>query len=1011
MQTLYGSSLPPGLVASTKGELRLRVDSIILDDDGVNHNPFVQLFEKKEWRGHRSAVEAPNGHPTPHTAEEEVSRGGSGVASTTPLRSPNRFVVPIDHCAVGPIFWGEAKPSAHGQPSTPRQRRGPLTLIYPIKAEFEQFEAYIHRMTASAPHGLRVEVFVPSSYSGRPAVTVGHAVLPLDSLLSRRPLQGWFTVFHSHKSPSPAGAGEVTGPASSEAVVREEMQVPVGKLKIALHMEYFSTPRQTSKEEKGAASRRKANSAGPALMKPHGVRAKGNGEGSNREPALANRTASVLSSSLDGGNDGDTNDKSVQLNAKPQRNGIAVRGPVAHEIFLRGQRLLSDMDSATKMHDDQDNTAPPTSYQHNAVGRETATGHHTVLAAAGAPALPLASSSVENVDDADVESSNDYTSEDSDDETFALQLQKDAEDRDKRPNHLKPVQLRHATSESPAGLNSSGVRRRSGYHSLRQGSLKESCHSGNWGSIVELNFSSLSFAQTLLTADVQEIRIGVRLSTDITTTEPAAGPLSSYIHAVPLQQPSICLSFNVCSFSEEQSKLVVEVYKVVTESQLRVPQGNEAAATSEGTHEISGPHQVVREELLGLCLLGCFVQSRDIIFRDPVTNTNHVYGHVAIDIRSSAPLNSEATERTDMEPEAVQKWGAASSIRRVIATVDEPQPLRKKLVSADSPVSLAKRSDAVHASETASTPTSATPSHRAVQATPPGGADKLPLSNGTAVARHEGYLNGESGNRYSSQALITGNGIMRGPRHSTAPATAMRVCIHNAVELPSIVVSKHSTRSLPLLSTSPDEMNSSLPAKVPYEPPNTFIVVEDVFRCVGSSDMEDSLCRLQPIADWFVEEAQNGLYDRTRVQMGTSSPAYDYVALLRIPHPTPISPSERAEAEPRLMLGDLHLTLWHWADDAEETARPPDSHTSPAATTDPAERHFWARSSYMAACRVDLRPLRYLNVLDGYYRLVCAKPNALTECGGAGRSNGAAIEPWSHEQKTVGYVRISISLL
>lgn len=67
--------------------------------------------------------------------------------------------------------------------------------------------------------------------------------------------------------------------------------------------------------------------------------------------------------------------------------------------------------------------------------------------------------------------------------------------------------------------------------------------------LVELNFSNLSFAANMKTTDLSKLRINVKLSADITTSTPTAGPFSSFVHALPLRQPSICLSFDIQSYS------------------------------------------------------------------------------------------------------------------------------------------------------------------------------------------------------------------------------------------------------------------------------------------------------------------------------------------------------------------------------------------------------------------------------------------------------------------------------
>lgn len=66
---------------------------------------------------------------------------------------------------------------------------------------------------------------------------------------------------------------------------------------------------------------------------------------------------------------------------------------------------------------------------------------------------------------------------------------------------------------------------------------------------------------------------------------------------------------------------------------------------------------------------------------------------------------------------------------------------------------------------------------------------------------------------------------------------------------------------------------------------------------------------------------------------------------------------------PRPCLRELQITMWH--------AVHPDSpsYCPPLHEGQSEEEVFWSNAAYIGECRVDLRPLRYLPALQGYYRI------------------------------------------
>lgn len=197
MPTIFGSPLPPGKEGSTKGEIRIRVDKLLLDEDALLQ--FQEELNEKVIQPRSVVSESPSpsrsrpSSPSPSRIPSKLS-SSSGAAGGGTYRSPNRFVIPVDHCAVAPLFSGEPFPSAYCIPATASEARGGFTLVYPIKDESDAFSEYLNRIARSPHHGLQVEVFVPSSYSGRRAFPVGKASLDLKELAPRRSISGWFTL-------------------------------------------------------------------------------------------------------------------------------------------------------------------------------------------------------------------------------------------------------------------------------------------------------------------------------------------------------------------------------------------------------------------------------------------------------------------------------------------------------------------------------------------------------------------------------------------------------------------------------------------------------------------------------------------------------------------------------------------------------------------------------------------------------------------------------------------------
>ncbi|KAK7200790.1 hypothetical protein NESM_000137300 [Novymonas esmeraldas] len=1022
MRVLYGTPLPPGLVAPTRGELRLRVDQLILDDDAINHNPLVQFSDATDAAG--TAVSG---------AEPNLGRVS---------RSPNRFVVPVDYCAVGPIFWGETRPSAHGQPSTPQMRRDPVTIAYPIKMEQAQFAAYLARMTASPQRGVQVDVFVPSSYSGRPPVTVGRCRIALDTLLPGHPVQGWFTVVHRRARLSAEDAGPY-----------RFAEVPIGKVKLTATMETYLSSRRRSEEPKAAAAA--AAASGAAKHKRH-LEGKDTGRvplpraktsRSHRHPGRTETSSTSAAESQ-----ASSSPSRAAAAAPPAEADAAQRRPPGHrgaallrdrsattqQLLQQGLQLRAQMEAAARGLNFDD---PDTSLSVGAA-EDRRGGHGRVSFHLDDDDGGLGSADREADESSDVA----YTSEDSDEEKFALQMQKDAEARERRGAHQQRQQQQQqqqqereqgrrahvAPAQDHASIASATAAEGEGGHAvargLADGATPEDAGAGATSTTaghsrqgaraaVELCFSNFSFAQTALTADLHEIRIGVRLSSDITTVEPSSGPLSSFVHPVPLQQPSICLHFDVCSFSEERSKLVVEAYKVTGE--LEEENGGDDGWGA------AGPRHVAREELLGLSVVGLYRQSRAVVFRDPVQNQTNAFAHLDVRVwdggaRGGARTGAAALDTTSHEGQDGPNNFTGAARGTLLPAASTPPRSTAPVGYTTTPAATAAAAPAqpVKGQTTVASATQTPPAER-------GGASDYPV-------------------RYSPTLFNTS------ATSTVTERRRLRVVVYNATELPCVAVAggrRHGGSAgggehFPVLSARPRSIPEvGVSGAASYAEPNSFVTIEEVYR-VGETWRVDtgtaaaaapaaaaatitatSPTGREAIQDWYVDEARGGFYDRSAVADECSNPVYNYEAVLQLPElvvsvddgSTTATGAGATPARPKHgiadVLDELLLSVWHSDRSSRASAlgrsagsgTPHRSRESAARLPQEKkqqEEEFWGCAAYMGTCRVDLRPLRYLTSLDGYYRVVCE------------RVPGSGVGPTRAEveSSTIGYLRLSVSV-
>ncbi|KPA82216.1 hypothetical protein ABB37_03335 [Leptomonas pyrrhocoris] len=993
MQVLYGAPLPPGLVAPTQGELRLRVDQLLLDGDAINHNPLVQLFETDA-----SLLSASR---TPRDGAAADGAVLSAGAAPAPTRSPNHFVVPVDYCAVGPIFWGETRPTAQGQPSTPQARRGPFTMAYPIKIEPKQFRAYLQRMTASPQGGVQLDVFVPPSYSGRPPVVVGKARLALDRLDPGHPIQGWYPVLHrrSRTATSTGEEGATAALATSAADGGAELkEIPIGKVKVSVSIEYYPTTRHAPHPRRGEDGQRVPQQY--SVKQRRQVEVPGDGGTKGTLPQAKTRrsarhsgrvgTKDVFSSSSSASTSV-TSDVDVGVHPIAVRDShrLHVRRTsqpasmleqdlptVTQRLLKQGLQLRAQMDAAAR---GVDVDAAADFFNEASTALHSGDEHVGVEGASAVAIVEDSGDDLAAVGDVDPYDST-YTSEASHEENFALQMQIDSEARDNRATQQQQKQPQSvATPQQQLRQDTQPV--------TKSVISAAGISAGNAPASVELCFSHFTFAQTPATADLRQLRLSVRLSNDITTSEPTPGPLSSYVHPVPFQQPSICLHFEVCSFSGDRSRLVVEAYKVVAETEVE----GEADAW-----DMRGPRQVAREELLGLSIVGLYRQSREVVFRDPVLDSSNVFAQLDIRMHpASVTDNADTSVGPAVSPCVTLPSGAV--------------PLRSVAGSSALPSAPPKQQ---------STSKLLVP-HVTVQHQPLEVTDTSRLSHTSAVA-----LQGTT-SPPTAPKLQVGNS-----RLSTSERRRLRVVVHSAAELPRVALAQPDGRPsarYPLVSSNPRVLPEAGSAStLSYTEPSSFVTVEEVFQGLQNSlshlerkgeELAKSRAHMQSMENWFVDEARSGYYDRSVIVEHSTNPHYDYEVVLQLPavvaaavpstvDETTFFAARNASAVERPpsrgtvdVLEELQLNVWH--SDLSQPSAPSTVVKANRTNVRKQEEHFWSCAAYMGTCRVDLRPLRYLAMINGYYRVVCERTptNATDETDADTEAN------------TIGYVRVSVSLI
>ncbi|EKF33530.1 hypothetical protein MOQ_002601 [Trypanosoma cruzi marinkellei] len=1054
MRLFYGSSLPPGLEGPTRGELRIRIEKLLLKDDLVT-------------RGMSS----------------DVSHAGS-----------RPYAVPVDHCAVNPLFWGEQHPACHCVPATPGKPRGVVTLVYPLKTYEPQFNEYLLHMSHSEQKGLQISVFVPTSYSGRHrSVPVGKTIVALGTLKPSSPVSGWFTIVSD-------GAFISSTPCDKEMNLTGSL-LEVGRLKMTFTLTFFaraplsptshashstyktSHEKNTEKEKIGGTEMMQDEGRGEQEVQPaqappivsteSGVIAslhkqqpqqhqetqqshhQGHGGATEqiaKSPMMHENAGSALacgprpSSSLL-----PPTATSINLNQKMAisellQKGISLRDKMARVLshstsfedmtpssnFLTSQPLLGVLGG-------------PPSYSLPLTGAEHL--HSGLSIPPGSTESSVSSASVETV----VSDTNELGIDASPAAGAGTGREKSGEWCD-IPTGRRPFKL---------PFQSPGV------------SQKEDTY-------VEVDLSRIAFSSGRATLGMEEMRVGIRLSRDVKTDEPVES-YSSYVHRVPLARGAehhIVIGFSVRSFSEDRSRMVISFYRVRS-APVANPPGELLLPVPASAQRV-----LVEEILLGMCIVGLHSQSRDIVLHDPISGEDPTQAHLRVSTRSgkmplpeeSRPNVGAAKEGEEKNPTSRLEKGEKSQVlvnsterHSPIETQRGTNPIRPKVKyshikqsnvdlrnsfssssspSSSSPSSpsspssrekmprrvrmsasgeegigagsctdhgdgrdLAPESIYAHEQRPSNSPTAPIPNTIMAKAAVSSGDQCLsPVEVGSLMDLHAPRsCDGKKVLSYANDARMADTCVDQTLKKPALERFRIHVSIRAGKELPMVTISHEGFTSISPIAAA-DQLDSGVRSAVTsdgslilvdskhrvFKPPTTFFVVEDLFNGVDSRAASRGI-----VPDWFVEAAVRGKYDRTLIVPESQSPQYDYESILSIPreavflrHAVSGSNATFRGASTLLSLDDtiskasnsafclreLRLTLWHAV-----------TETSVASSSDwkNDEERFWAQTALLGECRVDLRSLRFLKVLDGWYRI-----NAIDRV-----------------EEVVGYVRVSVRLL
>ncbi|RHW73083.1 hypothetical protein DPX39_040031100 [Trypanosoma brucei equiperdum] len=1002
MNLVYGSHLPPGTEGPTCGELRIRVEKMILREDIVN-----------------SAV-----------------RLECASANARPIS------VSVDHCAVAPLFRGEARPSAQCTPTTPGKVRGVLSLVYPIKTHEAQFVEYLTNMSKSFNGGVHVLVFVPTSYSGRRKPThIGKTIVALDRLKPSSPVGGWFHIMRDMSSTDGKTAEKGTSPVTL---------VDVGKVKLSFTVTYFSqaTPtrqRSTSttashalqqggaetsdqsriEKEKnpppGAARVSSPTLVGVNILPPQAIKDEQSGEQRPRGERSLGRDDRATPNSTPGPQLMPASQVPL-CGSFPRASEVPMgfstnQKDTISQLLQRGHTLRARMERAL------DRSA----LMEGALGATTYT-----------PMLPYANSIERAMALPGVTPGSNLMLG-----LFPVSAEADTSASSRTSLSDGSVKGTPENSVASGVVEPNETPKESRLHTgvtFGQRSFQRTGALPTEGGYVEVDLSRISFSSGPATLGMEEMRIDIRLSKDVKTDEPVES-YSSYVHRVPLAkgpEHHIVIGFQVRSFSEDKSRMVIGFYRVFSAPVSNPPSETLLPAPA------SAKRVLVNETLLGICIVGLHAQSRDIVAHDPFSGEDPTQAHLCVRVRDSAPAvvdnGPKRKEASRVKRVTVvrsdQRSNGSHSNEKLVETRREGHRVHLK-EGPDEPVQWKR--ECSEDRESCSSSSTSTPSstgrskrrHRVgdssnrAEQTEVYPVQICPTTPVKPTVQNAGEPEKKNFRSILASPQVTG-GLHRGKTSTDGPSDRFRmhVAIRSCKDLPLVALRRDG---LPMVSTvvPTDQMANGVRSALAsdgslvlidseyrvFTPPSTFFTVEDIYNATSSSALSRGV-----VPDWYVEAAVRGEYDRTLVVPKSQSPQYDYECILSLPHeavflrqasaenqrtaieaaavregaapgfPPSLLPADKTWAaqgagkETVPCLSEMRLTLWHHApevDGVETRAKRSE------------EEKLWVNAAPLGECRIDLRSLRFLRVIDGWYR----------------------INEIDRLDNVVGYVRVSVRML
>ncbi|RNE98997.1 hypothetical protein TraAM80_08460 [Trypanosoma rangeli] len=1040
MRLLYGSPLPPGLEGPTRGELRIRIEKLLLKDELVSTG-----------------------------ASSDVLSAGS-----------RPYPIPIDHCAVSPLFWGEQHPTCHCVPATPGKSRGAVSLVYPLKTYEPQFREYLSHMSHSKHRGVQFSVFVPSSYSGRHrSISVGKSIIALDTLKPSSPVSGWFAIM------------------SDEALILSTIKddeknlslssVEVGRLRMTFTVNFFARvpllPErqafrgthkacydQRAREEKMESpgmvqdrgySEQELQSAQllPLVSPDTGAAAESHKQQSRQKQEAQQRVhqgsdiTKMEVSKLPMSHEdpvptaGDAPHQSPSVFHPTVTSVITNQDAVIGELLQRGISLRDKMARVLSHSTGIDDL----------ISSSNVFSSQPLLSMLGDPSgysSPL--TGVVQLDDGLV-----IPHDPSESSVSSASVETVVSETDELGNDADPEV--DAGGEKPGTLCDVPTGRRAFRLPFQSPGAFQ-----NGDIYVEVDLSRIAFSSGQVTLGMEEMRVGIRLSKDVKTDEPVES-YSSYVHRVPLVRGAehhIVIGFSVRSFSEDRSRMVISFYRVRS-APVPNPPGEILLPVPASAQRV-----LVEETLLGMCIVGLHNQFRDIALHDPITGEDPTQAHLRVSIRrGKSPVSEDGflDELPTKERDANQsvsgleeagkgmllsntkkRNGFIESQHNTNATKSTMRYSRKwqrNVAGRSFSSSSASLSSPTSSSSTGDLPprvkvntaddkqngtgaggcSGASPELRYVHGKcfSDSSAAQTPrnvMVKEAALNRDQHTSTPKMGSLMASN-LVDGSGDEKAARCANTTAMAapyvdraltkttqgrfrMHVSIRAGKELPMVTISQEGTTLRPLVAAV-DQLENGVRSAVTsdgrlvlvdskhrvFKAPTTFFVVEDVFNGIDSRAASKGI-----VPDWFVEAAVRGKYDRTLIIPESQSPQYDYESVLSLPreavflrhavdsrnathHETStLFPLEDNASNGLFCLRELRLTLWHTV---------ADTNIPSSSTWKDDEERFWVHTAILGECRVDLRSLRFLKLLDGWYRI-----NAVDRA-----------------DEVVGYVRVSVRML